>query len=74
MIAHTRAFRLLAPALACFAAAWSGCTGPTAMQKESPPKIDSAPPSPGGSQSPGRYQLVSAGNTVSTFLIDTSTG
>ena len=73
MATDARIFRLLVPAFACFTA-WSGCSAPTAMQKESPAKFDSTPQSPVSSQSPGRYQLVTMGNTASSFLIDTSNG
>ena len=73
MAVDARIFRLLVPAFACFTA-WNGCSGPTAVQKESPAKVDSTPQSPVSSQSPGRYQLVTMGNTASTFLIDTSNG
>ena len=64
---------LLVPTFACVIA-WSGCSAPTATQKDSPAKFDSTPQSPVSSQSPGRYQLVTMGNTASSFLIDTSNG
>lgn len=80
IVLPTRVFGILASVLA-FAVVWSGCSGPTSMQKEPPPKIDSAAQSPGSSlfagssQSPGRYQLVTTGNTTTnSFLVDTSTG
>jgi len=72
---------LLVPTFACVIA-WSGCSAPTATQKESPAKFDSTPqsavttqfPAPVSTQFPGRYQLVTMGNTASSFLIDTSNG
>jgi hypothetical protein len=73
MATDARIFRLLVPAFACFTV-WSGCSAPTPLQKESPAKFDSTPQSPVSSQSPGRYQLVTMGNTASSFLIDTSNG
>jgi hypothetical protein len=73
MAVDARICRLLVPAFACFIA-WSGCSGPAAVQKESPAKFDGTPQSPVSSQTPGRYQLVTMGNTASTFLIDTSNG
>jgi hypothetical protein len=72
MAIDARIFRLLAAAFACFTA-WS-CSAPTAMQKDSPGKFESAPQPLVNSQFPGRYQLVTMGNTASSFLIDTSTG
>ena len=72
MAIDARIFLLLMVAVACFTA--SGCSSPTATQKESPAKFESAPQSPGSSQSAGRYQLVTMGTSASTFLIDTSNG
>jgi len=79
MAIDARLFPLLTIAAACFAAS-SGCSSPTAMQKESPAKFENAPQSSASTQSPGsspftgRYQLVTMGNSASTFLIDTSNG
>jgi len=70
---------LLMVTVACSTAS-SGCSSVTATQKESPAKFESASQSPAISQSPGssqtagRYQLVTMGNSASTFLIDTSNG
>lgn len=64
-------------ALICIvlAAVSNGCAGPTGVQKESAPKVDSPPLTIGTSQPPGRYQLVTgSSNTAGPFLIDTSTG
>ena len=72
MAIDARISPLLMVAVACFTA--SGCSSQTAMQKESPAKFESAPQSPGSSQSAGRYQLVTMGTSASTFLIDTSNG
>jgi len=72
MAIDARIFLVLMVAVACFTA--SGCSSPTATQKESPAKFESAPQSPGSSQSAGRYQLVTMGTSASTFLIDTSNG
>ncbi len=79
MAIDARIFPLLMIAVACFSAS-SGCSSPTATQKDSPAKFESAPQSPaisqssGSSQSAGRYQLVTMGTSASTFLIDTSNG
>jgi hypothetical protein len=79
MAIDARIFSLLMIAVACFTAS-IGCSSPTATQKESPAKFESAPQSPaisqspGNSQSAGRYQLVTMGTGASTFLIDTSNG
>ena len=70
---------LLMVTVACFTAS-SGCSSLTATQKESSAKFESSSQSPAISQSPGssqtagRYQLVTMGNSASTFLIDTSNG
>ena len=70
---------LLMVTVACSTAS-SGCSSVTATQKESSAKFESSSQSPAISQSPGssqtagRYQLVTMGNSASTFLIDTSNG
>jgi len=60
MVKNTGESRALIFALAVLAVGESGCTVPTATQKDSQLKIDSAPQTPGSPQSFGRYQLLAA--------------
>ena len=73
MVKNSRIWRALVLALTVLAMGSGGCTVPTANQKDSQLKIDSASQTP-GSPSSSRYQLVAAGNTGGPFLVDTTTG
>jgi hypothetical protein len=74
MVKNSRMWRALVLTVSVLAMEWSGCTVPTASQKDSQVKIDSAPQTSGSPVSFGRYQLVAAGSTGGPFLVDTTTG
>jgi hypothetical protein len=74
MITDRRVSPALVLALVVLIAGWSSCTAPAGAQRDSPPKIETIPPSTGSTSSFGRYQLLPAGSTGGPFLLDTSTG